>query len=394
VDFRYADGSTRRYEVPAYAGADPWRGLDRLFAHHEALPHLPFAGAAAPVRLGAPRRPAVAPAPPEAQPPGTASADHWSWAALRQDEAILWAPDGQSILLRFSAPSHAWPPPIWLVRLDGTPPRRLADRVEAYTWSADGHRVAALQRTADRVRLELVAIDPATGALQRLTHSRLSGGQARQAALAAAGDAVYVLHGSTLWRKPLDDGPEARLALPAEAAPATDLPRTLAVSPDGQRAAYACDRDACLVALSHAPGDSSLHGRPLARLPLDANGATLAWSPDGERLAAGAGSARLWIVDRDGRVEHALAIGPPSGEALAPQWTPDGRFVFVTTFPAGGRRIVAVDVEQGQVFDLSRPRWDASASLAPDGEHLLLWNGRGGPWLVPLERQTRAAPVR
>ena len=80
-----------------------------------------------------------------------------------------------------------------------------------------------------------------------------------------------------------------------------------------------------------------------------------------------------------------LPVGPPNSASLEPQWTPDGRFIVLTVKAAGGRRIVAVDVEQGQVFDLSRPRWDSFASLAPDGRRLLLWNGRGGFWTVPLE---------
>jgi Tol biopolymer transport system component len=117
----------------------------------------------------------------------------------------------------------------------------------------------------------------------------------------------------------------------------------------------------------------------------------LAWSPRGDRLAAvasdrgAAAEPTLWLVDRDGRVERRVTLGP-NGLTDAPEWTPDGQWLIVNTFPAGGRRVVAVEVAGGRVVDLSQPRWDAFAALAPDGRNVLLWNGRGGFWLAPLER--------
>jgi Tol biopolymer transport system component len=116
----------------------------------------------------------------------------------------------------------------------------------------------------------------------------------------------------------------------------------------------------------------------------------VAWSPAGDRLAAvasdhGQGATQsLWVFDRGGTVLLRAAVGP-NGLARAPRWTPDGRWLFLTTFPEGGRRIVAVEAATGRVLDLSQPRWDAFASLAPDGRRLLLWNGRGGFWEVTLD---------
>ena len=122
----------------------------------------------------------------------------------------------------------------------------------------------------------------------------------------------------------------------------------------------------------------------------------LAWSPDGERLAIATGlypvggrGPELWIVDRAGAVIRRLPLGP-DGETAEPVWTPDGRTIVLTTFPRGGRRIVAIDAVNGSVADLSQPRWDTNAVLAPDGERLLLWNDRGNFWLVPLVRRMGA----
>lgn len=118
----------------------------------------------------------------------------------------------------------------------------------------------------------------------------------------------------------------------------------------------------------------------------------LAWNHDGTQLATTSGEPcsdrwpELRIISRDGQVQRQLFVGP-NGMTREPQWTPDGRFVVLNAFPLLGRRIVAVDVASAEVSDLTPPRWDAFASLAPDGMHLLLWNGRGGFWTADFERR-------
>jgi Tol biopolymer transport system component len=122
----------------------------------------------------------------------------------------------------------------------------------------------------------------------------------------------------------------------------------------------------------------------------------LAWSPDGSRLAVVAGAApqghsrerppELWLVGRDGQTQRSIVLGP-DGPTRAPQWTTEGRFIIVNTFPIGGRRIIAVDSNSSDAWDLSEPRWDTFAMLMPDGKQLLLWNGRGGFWKAELQNE-------
>ena len=118
----------------------------------------------------------------------------------------------------------------------------------------------------------------------------------------------------------------------------------------------------------------------------------LAWNRDGTQLAAISGEPcsdrwpGLRLIGRDGQVQRQLFVGS-NGMTREPQWTPDGRFVMLNTFPRLGRRIVVVDVASAEVSDLTQPRWDAFATLAPDGGRLLLWNGRGGFWTADLERR-------
>jgi Tol biopolymer transport system component len=94
----------------------------------------------------------------------------------------------------------------------------------------------------------------------------------------------------------------------------------------------------------------------------------------------------LAVLARDGR-EDLVAVVAPDEATEAPQWTPDGRTVFVQTYPQDGRRIIAVDVPGRQVLDLSQEHWDAYFALSPDGRSLLLNNGRGDFWLADVIRK-------
>ncbi len=195
-----------------------------------------------------------------------------------------------------------------------------------------------------------------------------------------------------VWRQPLDGQRAVRLGVLDDGMPwlNREIARVFSVSPDGQRIVYRCRLDLCIADIS---GSNTIHlmlDDPASResrqyaVPIH-----LAWSEDSAQVALTRAGAygrgpELWIVARAGDVQRQVAIGP-GGSTDVPQWTPDGRFLFLTMFPFGGRRIVAVETTTGQVTDLSQPRWDAFASLTPDGTRLMLWNGRGSFWTVPIE---------
>ena len=109
----------------------------------------------------------------------------------------------------------------------------------------------------------------------------------------------------------------------------------------------------------------------------------ITWDRTSARLAATSldannlGPVRVLIVSRDGEVQHSAEVAPRDATD-PPQWTPDGKVVFVQTFPMDGRRILTVDADTGQVLDLSREHWDAYFALSPDGKSVLLNNGAAG----------------
>lgn len=430
VEVHYT-GTTRRYWLPAYQhGSGPgtiagWRytGLDRLVAPHHELPPVPLATAATPLRLGLPTR---APLAPEAHQLDTTNLSNWT-ASVVSDwgdrKAIRWSPDGRRFLVHArpawaagSVTSHR--AGLWLVTLDGRPLRRLADAegIAALDWSGDGRQIVIVRSTPQprpaTAPFTVVAVDPDSSVERDLGTTDIG-------AVRVVDTAAYLIRGETLWRQPLDGAPALPLGqLPHPAAAVGPGSDSLAITPDGQRIAYHCGNDLCLSDIDGSNSDRlslgvdpprpdpkpSADGRPgpvPTAPPLDPGARALtslhlAWSPDGQRLAVAVGYSRprggelpvLFMLDRSGLVRHRLTLGV-DGQVTEPRWTPDGRFIVLTTFPAGGRRIIAVDPMAGRVWDLSQPRWDAVASLTPDGQHLLLWTGRGGFWLTPLVTATR-----
>jgi hypothetical protein len=145
--------------------------------------------------------------------------------------------------------------------------------------------------------------------------------------------------------------------------------------------AYACGDNLCLMNLDGSD-----------RRVIQATGIhAITWDRTSTQLAATSldannlGPVSVLIVSREGELQHSADVAPRDATD-PPQWTPDGKVVFVQTYPMDGRRILTVDADTGQVLDLSREHWDAYFALSPDGKSALLNNGRGGFWLTPVIR--------
>jgi hypothetical protein len=394
VELRFADGSAQQLDIPAVnARWATLTGIDRLTAPHLSVPGLPPADARAPLQLGSLVRLPLTPA---AEQLAT------SWGGRVEATNVRWAPDGASLLVRAIGDSPMVDEPargLWLVPLDGRPPRLLQDEATDAVWSADSRTVVAVQPGGPAPgpvwRRTITAIDVTTGA------SRVLGATDRSQ-VSVVGEAVFFLNERVLWRAPLASGEARAVATLVEANGAADE-AALAVSPDGQRVAYRCWSDLCL---------ADVAGRQLARLSLgfqspqalpadEANAPAsnpdapypwsfaLAWSPDSQHLALATaatdqrGRPELRLLTREGMVTTLVGLGP-DGAVDAPQWLPDSQALLLTAYPLGGRRIVAVDAVSGRAADLTQPHWDAFASPRSDGRALLLWNGRGGFWMAPV----------
>src|SRR6266511_3591709 len=238
AELRYADGSARRYAIPATQyGHNPvvvQTGLDRLFAEHRSLGGIPLTTEGAPIRLGTPSRLALAETSHQLD---MTLLEGWMSAT---GTPLRWAPDGRRFLLHIGGADVPADVGLWLIALDGTPPRKLAPYGEQAAWSADGQFVVYVSATN-----EVVALDLAHGTQRTL-------GVADDGNVAVHGVDAYVLSSDAIWRHPLGGGTVTRVVLPSARSAPT-------LSPDGLRAAYLCGDDLCL---------ADRDGTRRARIPL------------------------------------------------------------------------------------------------------------------------------
>jgi len=396
VDLSYANGATRSVHIPVIDQRS-WRqtGIDRLTTEHRPLPGLLPADELAPFQLGAPYRLPL-------HKQSLTLVSRW-FLPVRADQFEI-APDGDSLLVLAEpdpSRSGASGPALWHMKFDGSAPRFLADNVAATAWSGSGRYALGLTR-ANGWLFNLTGYDIATGSAFPLGHTD-------SPTLSVVGDRVYTIYDGGLWRADLNSQTYAMVRNVPGFHSRSEV-GSFAVAPNEELVAYLCETDLCLAGLqtsfyqrislnieySIAPVTSDIvpQAKPTA-MPQGQErpalgGLSLAWSPNGEQLALVTattdlrGRPELRVIRRDGALLTSIPLGP-NGSVDTPQWMPDGTSIFLTVYPSGGRRMIIADVSRGEVYDLSQPHWDAVARLSPDGRYLIVSNGNGGLWRVPVQ---------
>jgi eukaryotic-like serine/threonine-protein kinase len=169
-----------------------------------------------------------------------------------------------------------------------------------------------------------------------------------------------------------------------------DYNETPAFSPDGQWIAFRSSRGGGGIYVMGATGESI---RRIADF-----GFNPSWSPDGEQIvvATEAGNnprgrgtvAELWTIDVKGGGKKKIY----SGDAVQPQWSPDGRRIAFWALPhhgKGQRDILTISVSDGKAVPVTDdPHLDWSPAWAPDGRSLYFASDRGGSmnlWRVAID---------
>jgi TolB protein len=130
-------------------------------------------------------------------------------------------------------------------------------------------------------------------------------------------------------------------------------------SPDGGQLALHILRDVYVM---------NLTTRGLRRLTYEpSNGMYPTWDPFGRRLAFMSwrnGRTEIFTVNVDGGQEAQVVVTMPSGDAINPRWSPDGRFIAFVHLPHGGltraqeetpqRIVYIVELSTGRLTRISR----------------------------------------
>jgi Tol biopolymer transport system component len=345
------------------------------------LPGQPFAAESSAVRLGDAVRLKLSP---QADRLDTVNPAHWLWSGNRL-QRLVWSPQGDAFLMVEQRSDRTQQ--LWLASLDGSAPQPVnrGGSVYEYGWSPDStfivYTTPGEQQFWSSVREVTQLIVVKRTALQRPIARRAI---VNTSLPSLTQQGIWYTQDGALWLMDYQTGASTRVTALPDLGRATDaLPIhwPLAVSPDASRVAFACGDNLCLM---------NLDGSNRRVIPASGIRA-ITWDRTGARLAATSldannlGPVRMLIVSRDGEVQHTAEVAPRDATD-PPQWTPEGRTVFVQTYPMNGRRILTVDADTSHVLDLSREHWDAYFALSPDGKNVLLNNGRGGFWLAPVIR--------
>jgi len=99
-----------------------------------------------------------------------------------------------------------------------------------------------------------------------------------------------------------------------------------------------------------------------------------AWSPDGEQIAYAMSRGvpneyEIFLMDRDGQNNHQISQGM-LGIGGSIDWSPDGRYVLIYAGPYEDKDIFRIDLETGEVTQLTDGGNNAAAVYSPDGRYI------------------------
>jgi TolB protein len=98
------------------------------------------------------------------------------------------------------------------------------------------------------------------------------------------------------------------------------------------------------------------------------------------------GNEDIWIMDADGSNQRPLVTDPHWDDL--PQVSPDGRYLVFTSVRKGFPSLWRVDLDGGNLKQLTEGQEDYAAGISPDGRWIVFESWRSGkrtPWKIPID---------
>jgi serine/threonine protein kinase/DNA-binding winged helix-turn-helix (wHTH) protein/sugar lactone lactonase YvrE len=297
------------------------------------------------------------------------------------DQSPALSPDGK--ILAFIRSSALDTSDLYLMPIDGGPPRRLAADAESIAWMPDGREIVFSSGVDGR----LWRIPVSGGTPRAVTYSaeRVYGlAVARRGGRLAFGVGEVK---SSLWRFDLTSTIPPSVGQPVRLENTTSSQWNPSCSPDCGRIAFGSDRS---VSLELWVDDAQ--GRGAVQLTrLEAASGSPRWSPDGSLIAFDArpgGNADIFVVRPDGG--RPRRITTHSAEDVVPSWSHDGRWIYFMSTRSGEQQIWKVPAETGESPFTAALQVTQGGGMnafeSADGKHLYYMKGRGktGLWRKDL----------
>lgn len=237
----------------------------------------------------------------------------------------------QGWITYMARPNPDAPWDVWLMRGDGSDPKRLTDdgaNNQTPCWSPDGRLIAFVSDRDGNKEIHIIKADGTTPL--NLTH-----------------------HPAEDW--------------------------TPAWSPDGSTIAFSSYRDGNWeLYLMDANGANP---RRLTHNP--AADYAPSWSPDGERLVFQSnrdGNWELYVIGKDGKGLQRLTEDEATDSA--PAWSPDGKWIAFESYRDGNMEIYLMAADGSEVQNLTQDQYanDHGPAWARAGTRILYYSNRDGGW--------------
>jgi eukaryotic-like serine/threonine-protein kinase len=235
-------------------------------------------------------------------------------------------------------------------------------------WSPDGRAIALAAERGEALRMDVVLVDPATGA--ETVVGRHAWRSIRQLAWLPDGKALLLNAqdaagetSSQIWLMTVPGGEVRRIT--------NDLSAYAGLSLAADGRTFVTVRNelrARIWILGPGGGDP---GVIRTGATADDGVQGLAWTPDGRLVFASAspGNADIWIMDHDGRNRVQLTSDP--AHDTSPLVTPDGRRIVFVSERGGARGLWTMAIDGGEPRRLGSAVVGSRANLSPDGKSVV-----------------------